>query len=125
MKGKVSVTVNPTESLEKVVKAVQNVLGDIGLYKTEKDGLIVLNGHFNGLKDLSPLRDALSRMRIRDAARSLFMRITEDKRLSFGLHKQAAFAGHISFYSSGESSLGPIQITIEGDIDSAIEHLCH
>jgi len=35
-----------------------------------------------------------------------------------------AFAGHASFYRSGESALGPIQITIKGDVSKVIDYLC-
>jgi predicted RNA binding protein with dsRBD fold (UPF0201 family) len=63
-------------------------------------------------------------MRIRDAARSLFTRIAEEGLLSFGLNKQAAYVGHASFYSSGEASLGPIQVTISGEVDTLIDYLC-
>jgi predicted RNA binding protein with dsRBD fold (UPF0201 family) len=73
---------------------------------------------------LAPLRDAFAKMRIRDTARSFFTRIAQEGLLSFGLNKQAAYAGRASFHSSGESSLGPIQITINGDVSEAIAYLC-
>ena len=125
MEGTVRAAVNPTESREKVVEAVRNMLGDIELEQSERGGLVVLEGRLERIEDLSPLRDALARMRIRDAARSLFTRIAEEGLLSFGLNKQAAYAGHVSFYSSGESSLGPIQVTLKGDVSEAITYLCN
>jgi predicted RNA binding protein with dsRBD fold (UPF0201 family) len=124
VEGTVRTAVNPTESREKVVEAVRNVLGDIELEQSERGDLVVLEGRLERIEDLAPLRDAFSRMRIRDAARSLFTRIAEEGLLSFGLNKQAAYAGHASFYSSGESSLGPIQVEIQGDVDKAIRYLC-
>ena len=125
MEGTVRTAVNPTESREKVVEAVRNVLGDIELEQSERGGLVVLVGRLNRIEDLAPLRDALARMRVRDAARSLFTRIAQEGLLSFGLNKQAAYAGHASFYSSGESPLGPIQVTIKGDVSEAIAYLCN
>ncbi|MCW3992827.1 MAG: hypothetical protein NWE79_08955 [Candidatus Bathyarchaeota archaeon] len=125
MEGTVRAAVNPTESMEKVVKAVRNVLGDIELEQSEREGLVVLEGRLERIEDLAPLRDAFARMRIRDAARSLFTRIAQEGLLSFGLNKQAAYAGHVSFYSSGESSLGPIQVTLKGDVSEAITYLCN
>ena len=125
MEGTVRAAVNPTESREKVVEAVRNMLGDIELEQSERGGLVVLEGRLERIEDLSPLRDAFARMRIRDAARSLFTRIAEEGLLSFGLNKQAAYAGHVSFYSSGESSLGPIQVTLKGDVSEAITYLCN
>jgi len=125
VEGTVRAAVNPTESREKVVEAVRNVLGDIELEQSERGGLVVLEGRLDRIEDLAPLRDAFARMRIRDAARSLFTRIAQEGLLSFGLNKQAAYAGHVSFYSSGESSLGPIQVTLKGDVSEAITYLCN
>jgi len=125
VEGTVRAAVNPTESREKVVEAVRNVLGDIELEQSERGGLVVLEGRLERIEDLAPLRDAFARMRIRDAARSLFTRIAEEGFLSFGLNKQAAYAGRVSFYSSGESSLGPIQVTLKGDVSEAITYLCN
>lgn len=125
MEGTVRAAVNPTESREKVVEAVRNVLGDLELEQSERGGLVVLEGRLERIEDLAPLRDAFARMRIRDAARSLLTRIAEEGLLSFGLNKQAAYAGRVSFYSSGESSLGPIQVTLKGDVSEAITYLCN
>jgi len=125
VKGTVRATVNPTESLEKVTRAVRNMLGDIELLESEKGCLMILEGRLDRIEDLAPLRAAFAKMRIRNAARSFFKRIAQEDLLSFGLSKQAAYAGHASFHSSGESSLGPIQITINGDVDSVIDYLCN
>jgi len=124
VKGTVRATVNLTESMEKVARAVRNMLGDIELLESEKGDLMILEGRLDRIEDLAPLRAVLAKMRIRDAARSFFKRIAQEDFLSFGLSKQAAYAGHASFQSSGESSLGPIQITINGDVDSVIDYLC-
>jgi hypothetical protein len=125
VEGTVRTAVNPTESREKVIEAVRNVLGDIELEQSERGDLVVLEGRLDRIEDLAPLRDAFARMRIRDAARSLLTRIAEEGLLSFGLNKQAAYAGRVSFYSSGESSLGPIQVTLKGDVSEAITYLCN
>lgn len=120
----VRVDVYPTESREKVEAAVKNVMGDVVLDCIDRGGGAVLEGRYNDLEALRRLRDLLGRTRIRDAARALFSRIAQEGVLSFGLNKQAAFAGHASFYRSGESALGPIQITIKGDVPKVIDYLC-
>lgn len=120
----VRVEVNPTESLEKVETAVRNVLGDIVLSGRDRGGITVLEGRYDELGSLRHLRDLLRRTRIRDAARARFSRSAQEGALSFSLNKQAAFAGRASFYHHGESALGPIQITIKGDIPEAIDYLC-
>lgn len=120
----VRTTVNPTESREKVETAVRNVLGDIVLESSEMGGLIILECKFEDLESLRHLRDLLRRMRIRDAARATFTRSAQGGLLSFGLNKQAAYAKRISFYSSRESPLGPIQVTVKGDTAAAIAYVC-
>ena len=123
MEGTVRTAVNPTESREKVVEAIRNVFGDIELEQSERGGLVVLVGRLKRIEDLAPLRDALARMRIRDAARSLFTRIAQEGLLSFGLNKQAALVGKVNF-SEGNPPLGAIKVTIEDpDIDGIIEYL--
>ena len=116
--------VYPTESREKVEAAVRNILGDIALDFSDRGGGAALVGRYEDIESLRRLRDLLGRARIRDAARALFSRIAQEGVLSFGLNKQAAFAGHASFYRSGESVLGPIQITIKGDVPKVIDYLC-
>lgn len=120
----VRVEVNPTESLEKVETAVRNVMGDIVLNGRDQGGITVLEGRYDELESLRHLRDLLRRTRIRDAARARFSRSTREGALSFGLNKQAAFAGRASFYHHSESALGPIQVTIKGDIQEVIDYLC-
>jgi len=120
----VRVEVNPTESLENVETAVRNVLGDIVLNGRDQGGITVLEGRYDDLESLRYLRDLLRRTRIRDAARARISRSAREGVLSFGLNKQAAFAGRASFYHHGESALGPIQITIKGNIPEVIDYLC-
>ena len=120
----VRTTVNPTESREKVEAAVRNVLGDIALQASERSGLTVLEWEFEGLEGLRHFRDLLRRNRIRDAARALLTRSAQGDLLSFGLNKQAAYVKRASFYRSRESPLGPIQVTIKGDVNEAIAYIC-
>jgi len=124
MERVVRVEVHPTESLEKVVKAVQTVMGEIELHESDRGQVTVLEGRLEKMEDLLPFRDLLSRMRIRDAAFSLLTGAAVDGRLSFGLNKQAAYSGRASFHQSGSSPTGPIQFELAGDIDKIIEYLC-
>ena len=123
MEGKVRVEVHPTESREKVVKAVQTVMGEIELQESEQGHIKVLEGRLEKMEDIILLRDLFSRMRIRDAAFSLLTGAAVDDCLSFGLNKEAAYAGRASFYIAGASPTGPIQVELSGDIDKVIEFL--
>jgi predicted RNA binding protein with dsRBD fold (UPF0201 family) len=124
MEGVVRVEVHPTESLEKVEKAVSNVAGEIKLHESDTGHITVLKGSLEKMEDLLPLRDLIARTRIRDAAFSLLTGASTDERLSFGLNKQAAYAGRASFHSSGASRMGPIQFELTGDIEKIVGFLC-
>jgi predicted RNA binding protein with dsRBD fold (UPF0201 family) len=72
---------------------------------------------------LSGLRSLISRERVRDTVRTVFTRWAEGDRLSFGVNRQAAYAGHFSLNLKGEDAMGPIQVRIEGDLQSVISYL--
>ncbi|UCF59312.1 MAG: hypothetical protein JSV15_02565 [Candidatus Bathyarchaeota archaeon] len=109
----VEVEVNPTEDLEKVKKAVENIFGDIEFEVTpeKRDNLLIAEA--KGIDGLTKLRDLLRRERIRDAARGVFFEGLSKKSVVFYLNKQVAHVGHISFSQPmGESPLGPIKVQI-------------
>ena len=122
--GRISAKVNPTESVDKVSTAITKIFGEIELTNESEGGNIVVKGRLEGLPQLAHFRDVISRMRIRDAARSFLSRIIQGDTLSFGLNKQAAYAGSVSFYQGGKSPLGPIQVSLSGEVVKAVEYLC-
>lgn len=119
----VEAAVYPTESAEKIERAVRNVLGEIALKRTTRGDILVLEGHLDDIESLRHLKELLKRLRIRDAARAYFTRIASGEFLTFGLNKQAAYTGRVSFYHSREAPLGPIQVTVKGDIEQVIRYL--
>ena len=108
--------VNPTESEEKVKKAIENLFGNIQssiqpIYRGVK-----ITAQTKGTEALTKIYNILRRERIRDAARKTLLQGLDKNRLSFCLNKQVAFAGHISFcQEEAESPLGPIKVRIEAD----------
>ncbi len=110
----VEVEVNPTESEEKVKKAVENVFGNIQtrIQPTGKGAL--LTAEAKGLEALTKLYNLLRRERIRDAARGVLFEGLKGNTITFFLNKQVAYAGHISFSKEvAESPLGPIKVEIK------------
>jgi len=105
----------PTESAEKVRKALRNlfpdaVLGEEGARVRAEAG------------DLEHLRELLQDQHIRDTARDQFIAGWAGNFLRFSLSKQAAFAGRVSFAAS--SPLGDITVTVEGeDLHVVIDHV--
>ncbi len=124
MEGVVRVEVHSTESPEKVEKALRNVLGEIELHESDKGRVSILEGGLEKMEDLLVLRELIARTRIRDAAFSLLTAASTDDGLSFGLNKQAAYAGRASFHGAGTSVLGAIQFQITGDIENIVGFLC-
>jgi predicted RNA binding protein with dsRBD fold (UPF0201 family) len=110
----VEVEINPTESEEKVRKAVENIFGNIPIQiKTlNRGGLLMAEA--KGVESLTKLYNLLRRERIRDAARGALFEGLSGKTISFYLNKQVAYAGHVSFSKAvAESPLGPIKIRIK------------
>ncbi|MCX8153114.1 MAG: hypothetical protein N3E52_01615 [Candidatus Bathyarchaeota archaeon] len=110
----VEADVNPTESEEKVRKAVVNLFNNFAIeiqFSTYGSRLKALG---NGQEALIKFRDLLRQDRIRDAARKALLESIQGQSISFYLNKQAAFAGHVSFSEAeAESPLGPIKVTIK------------
>jgi predicted RNA binding protein with dsRBD fold (UPF0201 family) len=112
----VEAEVNPTENLEKVKLAIQNIFGAVE-FETQigKRGSMLI-ASAKGTDGLTKLQNLLRRERIRNAARSVLFGGLDDKSIVFYLNKQVASAGHVSFSEpTGESPLGPIKVEITCD----------
>jgi predicted RNA binding protein with dsRBD fold (UPF0201 family) len=106
--------VNPTEDPDKVLVAVQKVLGNIHFEKVNEEKRNRLVGSAKGLESLSTFYDLLRRERILDAARRVLFHGLRGNTITFYLNKQVAYAGHISFSQfEGESPLGPIRVEVQ------------
>jgi len=110
---RIEVEVNPTEDLEKVKQAVENIFGKVNyeLKPLRRGSLLVAEAE--GTAGLTKLYNLLRRERIRDAARSVLFQGINGKTITFYLNKQVAYAGHVSFSKPvAESPLGPIKVQI-------------
>jgi predicted RNA binding protein with dsRBD fold (UPF0201 family) len=110
----VDADVNPTESEDKVKKAIENIFGNINptARPMQKGSLLVAEAH--GKEPLVKFHNLLSREHIRAAARTVLLSGMDRKTISFYLNKQAACVGHVSFAEEvAESPLGPIRVRIE------------
>ena len=110
------VEVNPTEDLEKVKRAVENVFGSLEFEVESQRRGSLLVAKAKGIEGLTKLYNLLRRERIRDAARGALFDGLGEKSTVFYLNKQVAYAGHISFSKPlAESPLGPIRVQIRCD----------
>ena len=109
----------PTEDPDKVAQAIRNIFGEIEL--ETKEG--VVSAKLEGVEALGGLRSVIARERVRDTVKTVFTRWAEEDRLSFGVNRQAAYAGHFSLNLRGEDAMGPIQVRIEDDVQKVIRYL--
>ena len=108
--------VNPTEDLEKVKRAVENIFWGMKFDVVPERRGSLLVAKAQGIDVLAGLHDLLRRERIRAAARRVFLEKLTEKSIVFYLNKQVAFVSHISFSKPvGESPLGPIKVQIRCD----------
>jgi predicted RNA binding protein with dsRBD fold (UPF0201 family) len=109
----VEVEVNPTEDLEKVKRAVENIFGAAAFNVESRTWGQLLIAEVTGTEGLTKLYNLLSREQIRAAARKVLLSGMNNKSVTFCLNKQVAYAGHISFcQQTAESPLGPIKVQI-------------
>jgi uncharacterized protein len=111
---RIETRVNPTESEEKVKKAIQNLFGILPLETKPSHQGCILTVETKSQEPLLKFKNVLRNERIRDAARKALFWGQTDKAIRFYLNKQVAFVGHVSFsQEEAESPLGPIIVTIE------------
>ena len=108
--------VYPTEELDKVRKAVENVVANAEYEVVEGDEASVLVAKARGRGALSKLYNLFRQERILDAARKMLTKGVSGNKIVFYLNKQVAYAGHISFsMPKRESPLGPIKVEITAE----------
>ena len=107
MKVTVSAFVHPTESIEKVERAIKNIFPDalLRLEKGEKNKLV-------GTASLQRLQELLRKQKIRDTARTELFKSKAGDKIEFVLNKQVAYVGKVNF---GKDSLGGICVSIEAE----------
>ncbi len=112
----VEADINPTEDLEKVRRAVENILGNAEFEVRPQRRGSLLVAKAKGIDGLTKFQNLLRRERIRDAARGVLFGGLSGKSIVFHLNKQVAYVGHISFsQATAESPLGPIKVQIHCD----------
>ncbi len=116
---KINADINPTEDQEKVVTAIGKIFGDVELEISDD----CISGELVGLMPLSTFRSRIASDKIKSTLGNVFTRWHDEDSLSFGLNRQAAHAGHVSINLQNEDPMGPIQVTICGDIDEVITFL--
>lgn len=121
IKLRITASVNPTEDLDKVIKSITNIFGDIPLEFLE-DG-IMLRANLEGTESVKELRNRIAQYKIRSTINTVLTSWMKEDYLSFGLNRQAAFAGHVSLNLANEDPMGAIQVRVRGNIESFIRFI--
>jgi len=112
----IEVEINPTESEDKVKRAIENIFGPVQTKVQPIYRGAIITADAKDLDVLTKLYNLLRRERIRNAARKALFEGLTAKTINFYLNKQVAYAGHVSFSKeTAESPLGPIKVKIECD----------
>ncbi len=122
---RVEAEIRPTEDEGRVKQAVLNVFEPTVTEIVGKGRYRRLVAESRTLRSLEKLHALLRQDRVLDAARRKLREGSAPSIMVFKLHKQAAYAGHVSFVDSDdESPLGAITFTIESEnIDEIIDWL--
>ncbi|MCS7367198.1 MAG: hypothetical protein NDF52_04900 [archaeon YNP-WB-062] len=124
IKVKAIVEVKPTEDVEKVKRALLNLMTPekIEIESRGEGQFIVAEG--SGVESLLKLHESLKKRRILTAARNVMKQSVTGTNMTIYLNKQAAYMGHASFCQrEGESPLGPITIEVMCDSEEEINEL--
>ncbi len=116
---RISCRVNPTGSPAKVREALTHMFGEIKLVEAEES----LTAELEDYLSLRELRAKIAQDKIRDTLSDILTRGVDGDRLSFGLNRQAAYAGHVSLTLENEDPMGPIHVMVEGDVKQVITFL--
>ncbi|MGC9112166.1 RNA-binding domain-containing protein [Acidilobus sp.] len=107
------VELRPTESEEKVMKALTNLFDPERVEKVQAGDYEIIRAYASSLASLQKLHRLLRAQEILEAARSYMLKELKGDAVTMLFHKQAAYEGKVSLLTwSEESPLGPIKITI-------------
>jgi predicted RNA binding protein with dsRBD fold (UPF0201 family) len=121
LRATIRAELRPTEDSARVERAIRNMFGEITLSLDEEGR--ALTASLEGLDGMRELRGRIAQDRIRDTLRVVLTRWTRGDELSFGLSRQAAYAGHVSLNLEGADPMGPIQVSVVGDVEGLVRFL--
>lgn len=102
--------VYPTEDLEKVKRAMLNLVSPLEFEAFDKGDYILLVGRTRDKKALQRLYELFRGQQILDTARAMLEEGYFGEEIIIKVHKQVAYVGKVNF--NEESPLGPITIII-------------
>lgn len=106
----------PTEDIDKVKKAIENIFSGVLVVTEEDKDYYRIEGISFDINSLNKLRELIRIKQIIPAARNYLLRRLKENSITILLHKQAAYTKNISLIDCDkESPLGAIWIEIEAE----------
>ena len=99
-----------TEAVDKVTMAITNLFPDAMVQQQSTDSMQLVAT----TTSLDHFKTLLEKQKIRDTARTLLQAARHGDRVSFTLHKQAAYAESVNF-ATVTHPLGHLEVTIQDD----------
>jgi predicted RNA binding protein with dsRBD fold (UPF0201 family) len=116
---RICATISPSESPEKVLAAIINILGDCERNVEQGEALVSVT--VDDSKCLQTIHDQLRDRGVRSAARRLLRLGSQGNKVTFLVNKQAAYAGVVALCGSEEESpMGPIRVELTSDQPDAL-----
>jgi len=115
--------VNPTEDINKVTKALENLLGTVDSLKTDNDHAQEIYLSYTNRNILNVIRQTIHETRIIDAARKRLKRNWNGTSTKIYFDKQAAYAKKTRIIDDDEElpPLGSIEIVLSFDSETEFE----
>jgi predicted RNA binding protein with dsRBD fold (UPF0201 family) len=115
--------VHPTEDIQKVESAIENILGPFSLSKIEADEFTEISATETNRSSFTILRKAVHDKRIIDAVRVRLLKNLDESTTFMLFDKQAAYTGKLRLLDNDyeEPPLGSIEIKFEFNSETQFE----
>lgn len=115
MKATIRCIVHPTEDIQRIENAIENILGSIAIEKNEFDEFIEIYSPDVEKASFTTLRQMVHEKRILDAVRVRLLKNLDDFTTFMFFDKQAAYTGKIRLIDNANEDppLGSIEIRLE------------
>jgi predicted RNA binding protein with dsRBD fold (UPF0201 family) len=123
MKAVIRCIVHPTEDIQKIEKAIENIFGSISITKSEFEEFTEIYSPDVARPNLTILRQLVHDKRIIDAVRVRLLKNLDELKTFMYFDKQAAYTGKIRLIDNNneEPPLGSIEIRLEFTSESQFE----
>jgi predicted RNA binding protein with dsRBD fold (UPF0201 family) len=123
MKSTIRCIVHPTEEIQRIEKAIENILGSITLSTSKFDEFTEIYSSITSKDSFARLRQLVHDKRILSAVRVRLLKNLDEFSTFMHFDKQAAYTGKLRLIDNNHENppLGSIEIRIEFESESQFE----